>query len=371
MNKKISGLVLLASSLQVLESYFPHPIPGVRLGLANFVSLFTIIKFGLNNAIKVTIFRTICSSMFLGTFLSITFILSFISGLVSTITMWFMYQVFSGNKIFRLSPLGISITGAVAHNLSQLVTVYLLFIRQKEIFYFLPILIFSAVLTGCITGVVTLYVLEELEKQECKISQLKIETSEILNFTNFVWYSGKVITVFIMFVLCVLLFIVYSLKVQIFILICMLIMYNLTKPSYKILFSNLFRVRWLIFVSIFIPLIFSRHGKIIFSIANFPLITIDGLSLVLSYIFRVVVITLISSFFIQKFTKDELSFILGKLLFFYPDTGEIFAYVLIKFPDFVENVRGKFNIKTLLRFKNLRLTIAQPIAELIKEVVYL
>lgn len=75
--------------------------------------------------------------------------------------MWILYNI-SLNTIFKFSPLGINVFSAVVHNITQLLLVYIFFIQQKNVFLFLPLLLFSAVVTGWITGSLALEIVKKL-----------------------------------------------------------------------------------------------------------------------------------------------------------------------------------------------------------------
>jgi heptaprenyl diphosphate synthase len=67
-NTQIAFLVACASVLQILESLIPNPIPGVRLGLANMITLVALVDLGVGAAVEIAVLRTVCSSFILGTF---------------------------------------------------------------------------------------------------------------------------------------------------------------------------------------------------------------------------------------------------------------------------------------------------------------
>ncbi|MDI6641894.1 MAG: Gx transporter family protein, partial [Elusimicrobiota bacterium] len=85
---KISYLIACGIVLQVGESLFPHPIPGVRLGLANISTLLALNFFGFSAGFYVALMRPLIGSLFLGSFLSPAFILSFSGSVVSCFVMW-------------------------------------------------------------------------------------------------------------------------------------------------------------------------------------------------------------------------------------------------------------------------------------------
>jgi len=167
----ISVLVALASVLQITESLFPHPLPWLRLGLANMITLTSLVIFGFGIAVQIAVLRTILSSFLLGTFLSPGFFLSFSGALVSALVMGGIYSLGSIEKsnpsshyLFGLSIIGVSILGAVSHNLTQLFVAYLFLIRHKGVFLTLPFLILAGVVTGYVVGYGANYLSKEVRK---------------------------------------------------------------------------------------------------------------------------------------------------------------------------------------------------------------
>jgi len=155
----ISVLIALASVLQIAESLFPHPLPWLRLGLANMITLTSLVIFGYAVAVQVAVLRTILSSFLLGTFFTPGFFLSFSGALMSALVMGGMCslrKVAEGNPspryLFGFSIMGVSILGAVTHNLTQLFVAYFFLIRHRGVFLVLPFLIVASVVTGYIVG---------------------------------------------------------------------------------------------------------------------------------------------------------------------------------------------------------------------------
>lgn len=145
-------LVAAAAALQTAESLLPHPVPGVRLGLANLVTLIALDRLGFRAAMEVAILRTLLSALLLGTLLSPTFILSFGAAVASTAAMGGLYRLASLTPRPPLSLIGVSVGGAAVHNLTQLALAYLLLLRYEGLFLLLPVLGVSAVVTGGLTG---------------------------------------------------------------------------------------------------------------------------------------------------------------------------------------------------------------------------
>ena len=116
------------------------------MGLANIISLFTLLILGWKETLIVVILRTIISSMYGGS-LS-TFLFSITGGLLSNIVMILLYKYFKD----AIGISSISICGAIFHNIGQLF-VAAIYIQDFKIYIYLPVLLVSAVVTGFFVGV--------------------------------------------------------------------------------------------------------------------------------------------------------------------------------------------------------------------------
>lgn len=141
----------LALTVHALENAIlpPLPIPGVRLGLANMVILTVLYTEGFKTAFLVSISRVFLGSFFSGTFLGIAFWPTLAGAVTSTLTMAAV-RLFSQSKV---SPVGVSVMGALAHNISQLAAIYPFF-PNAGLLYYLPFLFLLAVPAGLLTGIV-------------------------------------------------------------------------------------------------------------------------------------------------------------------------------------------------------------------------
>lgn len=144
----LSLLVALAIALRGIESLIPNPLPWLRLGLANMMTLLAMLLFGFKAALLLTALRIVIASILFGYFLAPTFFLSLVAGIVSAAAMGVTLRF--GGRAF--SPVGVSVVGAVAHNFAQLATAYWLIIKHAEIFMLFPFLSILGILTGCFNG---------------------------------------------------------------------------------------------------------------------------------------------------------------------------------------------------------------------------
>ena len=147
----IAWLAALAIGIHVLESSFPMPIPGVKPGFANIITVATLILYGWKTAAWVSGLRVLVGSLIIGSFLTPTFVLS-AAGAIASLTILFLASALPGVKF---GPVGYCLLAAIAHMLAQIITAYLLFIPHDAIFGLLPILMSAAVVFGMISGYIT------------------------------------------------------------------------------------------------------------------------------------------------------------------------------------------------------------------------
>lgn len=155
----LSLLLAMATALHVLEGLFPIllPFPGVKLGLANIVTLLVLYLYDLRAGLTVAIARVFLGSLLGGTFLSPGFLLGLTGAVTSTLIMALLVK-----KTDCFSPLGISLAGAVGHNLGQLAMASLL-LQNWAIIFYLPFLLLAAIPSGLVTGYILQRLLDRLE----------------------------------------------------------------------------------------------------------------------------------------------------------------------------------------------------------------
>lgn len=155
----LSLLVALGLALSILESFIPLPFiaPGAKLGLANIVILSTLIIFGFKEALTVAILRSITFSLATGSVTGLFYSLA--GSLLSLVAMYFVYKFLSN----FFSIIGISIIGAVFHNIGQ-ISVASIIMENIKIFSYLPVMNLVSLFTGYFVGLSTLYATKHLKK---------------------------------------------------------------------------------------------------------------------------------------------------------------------------------------------------------------
>lgn len=143
----LSMILGIALVVHVIEAQIPVIFPGIKLGLANAVSLFVLISFGGKEAITIMILRTILGSIFGGN--AFSFFFSLLGGLFSNIVMIWLYGYFKD----EITIPWLSIGGAIFHNIGQLLVAAVV-VKDFKIYFYLPILMIAAVITGYFTGII-------------------------------------------------------------------------------------------------------------------------------------------------------------------------------------------------------------------------
>lgn len=155
----ISVLVAQGMILSFIESMLPIPFiaPGAKLGLANIITLSAIYLLTFKQASAVVLLRVLLTATTFGSLSS--FLYSFAGGVLSLLVMAAILKVFKG----EISLIGVSIAGAVAHNLGQLFVAAII-IHNVLILTYLPILLIVAIPTGIFVGIVAKILIKYLER---------------------------------------------------------------------------------------------------------------------------------------------------------------------------------------------------------------
>lgn len=156
-----SMLISLALVLSYMERFIPLnliiPVPGIKLGLANIVTMFALFFLGIPSAVTVTVLRCLLASFLFGGMSSLLYSLA--GAFLALIVMIVLKTGY--NKMFSL--LGISIGGAAAHNTGQILMASLM-MRNAAIFAYLPVLLLTGLATGLLTAIIAVNLFAIFEK---------------------------------------------------------------------------------------------------------------------------------------------------------------------------------------------------------------
>lgn len=140
-------LISLALVLSYIERFIPLQmvvgLPGVKLGLANIVTLMALYFLGVKSAFTILVLRCFLGSFFGGGLSSLAFSLT--GGVCALLIMTLIRKV----KLF--SVYGVSVLGAAAHNIGQ-IAVAMVFMKSVYVAGYLPYLLVVSIFTGLATG---------------------------------------------------------------------------------------------------------------------------------------------------------------------------------------------------------------------------
>lgn len=162
-SRKIAAISIFSASAVIIyaaETFIPKPLPWMRFGFGNIIVIICLYLLGFRSALVVTILKSTLGALIVGNLFSPSFIFSVSGGIASLAVMAFILK--SVPRVF--SPLGISVWGALTHNLVQLYIASLLFIGRIEVLHLFPIFIILSTITGTITGIITLLILRRTSK---------------------------------------------------------------------------------------------------------------------------------------------------------------------------------------------------------------
>lgn len=150
----LSMLTAISLIIFIVEAQLPPlaPIPGIKMGLANIITLVTLVWYGRREAFIVLMLRIVLGSIFAGQMMS--FMYSMAGGVLCFIIMALAVKIFKGNQLWI-----ISIFGALAHNAGQIIIAVLVTSAWQIVGYF-PLLAVSAVITGAFTGLAAGYIVK-------------------------------------------------------------------------------------------------------------------------------------------------------------------------------------------------------------------
>ena len=152
-------LTTLALALSVAENQLPLtmaiPIPGIKLGLANIVTVFALYGLGAGPAVMILLARCLLGAVFAGNMNALIF--SLLGGLAA------MAVMIALSRLRGLSVYGVSIGGAAAHNCGQ-VAAAVVTLGNTAPLYYLPVLLGVSLFTGAFTGLVAACLFRALDR---------------------------------------------------------------------------------------------------------------------------------------------------------------------------------------------------------------
>ena len=158
-NRRLAMAALLAALALIfsyVEAMVPSPvaIPGVKLGVANLVILIALYQLDFKYAISINLVRIVISGLLFSGVFGILY--SMAGGMLSLVIMWLLKKT----NIFSI--VGVSMAGGVAHNIGQILVASLV-VADLKMFAYLPVLMFSGIISGVVIGFLCHYVMLALK----------------------------------------------------------------------------------------------------------------------------------------------------------------------------------------------------------------
>lgn len=161
-------LIATACVIYVLESLIMRvlPLPFIRLGLSNIIVLYLLFQDKFWTAMLVNLAKTVIGGIFTFTLINPGTVLSLLGGMAAILLMYIAKSSRAGFSIY-----GISVLGAVGHNLMQLIVVKYWIIPSVNVFVLTPILVLLGMVSGMIIAYLTIIF-------EDKIKELRLDEHE-------------------------------------------------------------------------------------------------------------------------------------------------------------------------------------------------
>ena len=151
-------LTAVALTIFIVELQLPSivPIPGVKLGLANIVTVFSMFMLGPADTLAILLVRILLGSMFSGQMMSLIYSLS--GGILCYLSMLVLRKIVTPKQIWVCS-----VISAIFHNIGQIVAAILVTSTPALVTY-LPVLLISGIITGLFTGFCAQFLVNRLGK---------------------------------------------------------------------------------------------------------------------------------------------------------------------------------------------------------------
>lgn len=155
-------LIALAFIFSYIEAMIPVPlpVPGIKLGLANLVTIVGLYTVGITGTAVVSIVRIVLAGFTFGNLFSMIYSLA--GGIFSLLVM------IAVRKSGWFGKTGVSVLGGVAHNIGQLVVAAWV-TKTAGVFVYLPALLTAGVAAGAVIGLLAGLVVERVDQVLKKI----------------------------------------------------------------------------------------------------------------------------------------------------------------------------------------------------------
>ena len=151
----LTSVALVLSYLEVMLPPISTAVPGIKMGLPNIIIIFVLYKFGLKEAVTVSLIRVFIVALLFGNVMTLSYS---VAGAVLSLGLMTLFK-----KINLFSQIGVSIIGGISHNLGQILVAIFLF-DTIQIGYYMIVLAITGTIAGVVIGIISSILVKKLEK---------------------------------------------------------------------------------------------------------------------------------------------------------------------------------------------------------------
>ena len=153
----LSALIAVAMILSYIESLIPTfvAVPGVKMGLSNIATVFTLYALGWPYAIIVSIIRVLLSALLFG---NVTSLIYSLAGATLALASMILLK-----KLDKFSSVGVSVVGSLFHNVGQITAACLVMETTAISLYLIPLTI-SGTIAGVVIGLIAGNLVNRIKK---------------------------------------------------------------------------------------------------------------------------------------------------------------------------------------------------------------
>ena len=160
MTKRLTTMAMLtalALIIFIVEAQIPPPvpIPGVKLGLANIITVYAMFRLGPRDTFMILFVRIILGNIFAGSIMAMMFSMG--GGLLCFAAMLLLRRIVTEKQIWVCSMIG-----AVFHNIGQMAVTIAVY-ETVELIIYLPVLMLSGIISGLFTGLCAQFLVNRLD----------------------------------------------------------------------------------------------------------------------------------------------------------------------------------------------------------------
>ena len=152
-----TSVALLLSYVEMLIGPLFTGVPGIKMGLPNIAIMLVLYRIGTKEEIAVSFIRIVISSILFG---NITMFWYSVAGAALSLAVMILLK-----RIDSFSSLGVSVAGALAHNIGQILVAMLL-MQTTQIGYYMIVLSITGTVSGIFVGLLGGFVIKRISKFE-------------------------------------------------------------------------------------------------------------------------------------------------------------------------------------------------------------